>query len=288
MSGHLDEFGGGEDPLWDLLNLTGAPSGSSTRVPHAVAVCPALRAPTLRELREQPLTEDTEGALLMPGSLMPGPDPETLLNSPPPGKGLEEGPVVQYICKRVRDRSPRKREFLPGVTYYQIKASRYEWGVWRHFSKESVSDLCKDRMKQIIDAKPELNFKIGLTTDCESRLDRYEQEGARILVAVHQTDSIPDAVYFERCCIGHFSSHVRCRNKAPGGEGMNRGVSPVFLYVTLGGPPRASNSDSTWLRLQTAPWAKTRHTATGPKSATVPLSLCARCWLSRGLSVPNE
>jgi hypothetical protein len=116
----------------------------------------------------------------------------------------------------------------------------YAAGILRRFTWQQVLELCKDKIRGVLRRHPEDNFQIGLTTDLEVRMGGYEREGARTLVAVYSTDSTSEAVFLERSCIGHLGADARCRNKAPGGEGMHRDVTPVFLYVALGGeiPPK--------------------------------------------------
>lgn len=173
----------------------------------------------------------------MPGSHMDGSSDDV----PHPEAPSERN--VQYMVAP-RERSPARlrRPFPTGVSFAIVKNPVYSAGVFRRFTPQQALELCKDKIRSILERHPEDNFKIGLTADLEVRLDGYEREGARTLVAVYSTDSVAEAVLLERGCIGHFCSNERCRNQAPGGEGMGRGRTPVYLYVALGGavPPKAT------------------------------------------------
>jgi hypothetical protein len=203
---------------------------------------------TLLGTSEEAIHDDSVAGLLMPGSCMPGPDPEA------PSDQLQQPRAWSRLaCAAVRSRSPPStrspcRVLESGVHYRRVPTamatSGWRWrslqlsGTRCYFPRDHILELCQIKIRQIVEARPQVNYKIGLTTDCEARLFGYKQEGARVLVVVHQTPSVSDAVYFETGCISCFAADSRCRNVAPGGEGMSRGVSPVFLYVALGGPPR--------------------------------------------------
>lgn len=182
--------------------------------------------------------EDTESEMLMPGSYMDGSSDNVRHSSEPRAEH-------SWSANQSRERSPpRQRKYPTGVNFSVVRNPVYEAGVLRRFTWQQVLELCKDKIRGVLRRHPQDNFKIGLTTDLEVRIGGYEREGARTLVAVYSTDSTSEAIFLERSCIGHFGADMRCRNVAPGGEGMHRGVTPVFLYVALGGeiPPKTTDS----------------------------------------------
>ena len=79
------------------------------------------------------------------------------------------------------------------------------------------------------------NFKIRSATDVSTRFDFYRREGVTRMVLLHSTDDPNVAIRLERNLISCYRTGPRCRNVAPGGEGINTLVTPVHVYVAFGG-----------------------------------------------------
>ena len=254
------------DVLWEILVMQEPMPAVGQHVPQVVAqeaaTTQTVAAPLEPEASGKPCTE--EYMLMMPGSHMPC-DPETLLGPHDAVAEPQQPMAGAQTSVEVRVRSPRltrPRVFGRGLWDCRVQTTYdvpWAFGMRRHLPVQDILASCKERIQSIVDANDQ-NFKVGLCTDGLTRLHGYEREGARTLVIVHMSMTVEDAVHLERGCIGHFMSHPRCRNKGPGGEGMNCGVTPVFLYVALGGDKVDSRGDSTWERFMALRFV-------GPKSS---------------------
>ena len=56
------------------------------------------------------------------------------------------------------------------------------------------------------------------------------------MIILHQVHDTPqDAIDLECSLIGQFMGTMQCRNRAPGGEGVNTLCTPLWVYVVAGG-----------------------------------------------------
>lgn len=112
------------------------------------------------------------------------------------------------------------------------------------FGSDAVSDYCKTSIRNLIRGDRAVCYKLGLSRDPNFRFHNlsfgYWQEGCTCLVVLHKLSNVSLSRRLERDCIAEFSSDRRCRNIAPGGEGIaafsSRGAD-LALYIVFGGKP---------------------------------------------------
>ena len=178
--------------------------------------------------------------ILMPGSCSMLPDPP---RSPPRF-------VMVDRCGPDRARSPGPDHFVrlrsgihawlqsgdSGVThYFEV---RHPKGLpARALSFDTVVEQCAVRVCAVRDSG--WNFKIGIARHPEQRLECYRrEEGVRKMIILHQVREDPqEAIDLECRLIGQFMGTTQCRNRAPGGEGVNTLCTPLCVYVVAGGAP---------------------------------------------------
>lgn len=116
-------------------------------------------------------------------------------------------------------------------------------------NKHQIAGLCEEIVAAEIATSSE-NFKVGLTTDLDTRFDFYRREGVTRMVLLYSAEDPELAKQLERTLISFHMNEPRCRNVAPGGEGINTGQTPVHVYVAFGGgvPPDEPRLLSFWPR----------------------------------------
>lgn len=198
---------------------------------------------------------------LMPGSHSSGPDPEDRPDPPTAMAQIQHQAYLEHSWNvdlqkaRARERSRQIRSGMdrPGVDRSGIcsaRAVRQRRWPERPLSWEQLAQACESAADGEIRRSPELNFKIGVTTCMETRFGHYVKEGVSLMVLLHAAEEAPLAVWLERRLISCYRSGPRCRNVAPGGEGVNTLHAPVFVYIVFGGalPLQESRLLSYWPR----------------------------------------
>ena len=231
----LEKLVAAEDKLEDLGGFAVDGTGGGQR-----RAAPAPSLGSSHQLLTNALADPGEHEILMPGSCSMLPDPP---RSPPRFMMVDRsGP------HRARSPEPNHCACLEsGIrTWLQSDAS----GVTHRFqvrqpkglnacplSFHAVVEQCVMRACAARDA--DWNFKIGIARNPEHRLECYRrEEGVRRMIILHQVHDTPqDAIDLECSLIGQFMGTTQCRNRAPGGEGVNTLCTPLWVYVVAGGAP---------------------------------------------------
>lgn len=250
---------------------------------HCSAVLATAEAtPTTREVDvdvgvADPLTQELPGAattgeaeseetpMLWPGSCsmfadVPEPSPCHVVQVTPEELRYQEAWARNREMHRLRDSTsvvtrsrsrpaPAKVGRAQRTGIHTRKAVRQRGFPEKPLTRQQIASECKDIIEIEIGATS-ANFKVGLTTDLETRFDYYQREGVTRMVLLYSADDPELARQLERTLIGCYINGPRCRNKAPGGEGIHTGQTPVHVYVVFGGgvPPDDPPLLSFWPR----------------------------------------
>ena len=139
---------------------------------------------------------------------------------------------------------------------------------WRQclLGYDNISYHCREIAKKLIIGDGRVNYKIGIAMDVEDRYENrtfgYKLEGCFALAVLFATSNTVMAKDLERDLIAEFRDDSRCRNIAPGGEGISdRTVGEISVYIVFGGAAKKQCESLMYLkrRIDNMPFAYPRN-----------------------------